>query len=79
MAWFGPKGVATMTFSLFVLGENLADGDRIFNIAALVVLVSIVAHSATELPGVAWLERRSTSRPAPRPPGGPAPGRAPAS
>ena len=79
MAWFGPKGVATMTFSLFVLGEGLANGDRIFNIAALAVLVSIIAHSVTELPGIAWLERRSTSPAAPPPPGGPAPGRAPAS
>ena len=58
MAWFGPKGVATMTFSLFVLGEGIADGERIFNIAALAVLTSIVAHSLTEAPGVAWLERR---------------------
>jgi sodium/hydrogen antiporter len=79
MSWFGPKGVATMTFALFELGENIPDGERIFNIAALTVLISIVAHSATELPGVAWLERRTTSRPEPRPPAGPAPGQAPAS
>ena len=26
MAWFGPKGVATMTFSLLVLGEGVPDG-----------------------------------------------------
>jgi NhaP-type Na+/H+ and K+/H+ antiporter len=31
MAWFGPKGVATMTFSLLVLGEAIPDGERIFN------------------------------------------------
>ena len=79
MAWFGPKGVATMTFALFVLGEGIANGERIFNIAALAVLTSIIAHSLTELPGVAWLERRTTSPPAPPPPAGPAPGRAPAS
>jgi NhaP-type Na+/H+ or K+/H+ antiporter len=79
MAWFGPRGVATMTFALFVLAEGVPQGDRIFNIAALTVLVSIVAHSLTELPGVAWLERRSTSPPEPRPPTGPTPGQAPAS
>src|SRR5204863_225901 len=29
MAWFGPKGVATMTFSLLVLGSGVATGERI--------------------------------------------------
>src|SRR4051794_24093721 len=28
MAWFGPKGVATMTFSLLVLGSAVPDGER---------------------------------------------------
>jgi NhaP-type Na+/H+ or K+/H+ antiporter len=51
MAWFGPKGVATMTFSLLVLGEGIADGRRIFNIAALAVVTSILAHGLTDTPG----------------------------
>jgi sodium/hydrogen antiporter len=79
MAWFGPRGVATMTFALFELAEGIPEGERIFNIAALTVLVSIVAHSLTELPGIDWLERRTTSRREPRPPAGPTPSRAPAS
>lgn len=58
MAWFGPKGVATMTFSLIVLGDRLAAGERIFNLAALVVFVSIVAHSSTDRAGVAWIARQ---------------------
>ena len=44
MSWFGPKGVATMTFSLLVLGQAVEDGGRIFNIAALTVFLSIVLH-----------------------------------
>jgi NhaP-type Na+/H+ or K+/H+ antiporter len=59
MAWFGPKGVATMTFSLLVLGENIANGDRIFGIAALAVFVSILVHGLTDHPGVEWIARRS--------------------
>ena len=51
MGWFGPKGVATMTFSLLVLGEGIAAGERIFNIAALAVFVSILAHGLTDTPG----------------------------
>jgi len=59
MAWFGPKGVATMTFSLLVAGEGITDGSRIFNLAALVVLTSIVAHGLTDTPGANWIAQRS--------------------
>lgn len=59
MAWFGPKGVATMTFSLVVLAEGIPDGSRIFNLAALVVLCSIVLHGLTDTPGAEWIARHS--------------------
>ena len=70
MAWFGPKGVATMTFSLFVLGEGIPDGERIFNLAALCVFASVLAHGLTDTPGSEWLIRRE-ARPAPGRPGTP--------
>jgi NhaP-type Na+/H+ or K+/H+ antiporter len=59
MAWFGPKGVATMTFALIVLGMGLAEGERIFNLAALAVFTSIIAHGLTDTPGSEWLARRA--------------------
>jgi NhaP-type Na+/H+ or K+/H+ antiporter len=65
MAWFGPKGVATMTFSLLVLSEGIVQGERIFNLAALVVLCSIVLHGVTDTPGAEWLARRRSSGEAP--------------
>ena len=52
MAWFGPKGVATMTFSLLVLGEGVPGAERIFNLAALCVFASIIAHGLTDTPGI---------------------------
>ena len=58
MAWFGPKGVATMTFSLFVLGEGIPDGERIFNLAALCVFTSVLVHGLSDTPGSEWLIRR---------------------
>jgi sodium/hydrogen antiporter len=70
IAWFGPKGVATMTFSLLVLSEPVAQDERIFNIAALVVFCSILAHGLTDRPGSEWIARRSATRearPAPAP------------
>jgi NhaP-type Na+/H+ or K+/H+ antiporter len=59
MAWFGPKGVATMTFSLLVLNDHIAAGVQIFNLAALVVLCSIIAHGVTDTPGAEWIARRA--------------------
>jgi sodium/hydrogen antiporter len=59
MAWFGPKGVATMTFSLLVLASGIPGAERIFDIAALVVLCSIVAHGLTDTPGSEWMARHA--------------------
>ncbi len=59
MAWFGPKGVATMTFSLLVLGSGVPGAERMFDIAALVVLCSIVAHGLTDTPGSEWMARQA--------------------
>jgi sodium/hydrogen antiporter len=60
MAWFGPKGVATMTFSLLVLGLGIEKGEQIFNLAALTVFCSIIAHGLTDTPGSEWIARRAT-------------------
>jgi NhaP-type Na+/H+ or K+/H+ antiporter len=59
MAWFGPKGVATMTFSLLVLADQIPENERIFNIAALCVFASILAHGLTDTPGADWIARRA--------------------
>jgi NhaP-type Na+/H+ or K+/H+ antiporter len=64
MAWFGPKGVATMTFSLLVLADAIPAGERIFAIAALCVFVSILAHGLTDTHGAEWIARRA-EQPAP--------------
>jgi sodium/hydrogen antiporter len=60
MAWFGPKGVATMTFALLVLGRDVSAGTRIFNIAALAVFASIIVHGLTDTPGIRWIARHAT-------------------
>jgi sodium/hydrogen antiporter len=62
MSWFGPKGVATMTFSLLILSQPIPDNERIFDLAALVVVCSIVAHGLTDTPGTEWFARRSAKR-----------------
>jgi sodium/hydrogen antiporter len=59
MAWFGPRGVATMAFGLLVLGKHVPGGERVFQIAALTVLLSVIAHGLTDTPGVEWIAARS--------------------
>jgi NhaP-type Na+/H+ or K+/H+ antiporter len=59
MAWFGPKGVATMTFSLLVLSDpRVLSRVEVFNLAAFVVFVSVIVHGLTDTPGVDWIARR---------------------
>jgi NhaP-type Na+/H+ or K+/H+ antiporter len=62
MSWFGPKGVATMTFSVLVLSEGIAAGSTIFNLAALTVFCSIIAHGATDTGGAEWLARHEEAK-----------------
>lgn len=79
MGWFGPKGVATMTFALIVLDANIVSGPRIFDLVALVVFCSIILHGASDTPGANWIARHAErterggaeSAAASRGPGGP--------
>jgi sodium/hydrogen antiporter len=75
MAWFGPKGVATMTFSLLVLADRIPAGERIFNLAALCVFISIIVHGLTDTPGAEWIARRTERGDAARREARPAPAR----
>ncbi len=58
IAWFGPKGVASVLFGLFVLNSEVGERGLIFEIAAFVVLASIFAHGLTDTLGTNWLQRR---------------------
>jgi NhaP-type Na+/H+ or K+/H+ antiporter len=62
MSWFGPKGVATMAFALFVLGSAADEAESVFNIAALAVLVSIVVHGVTDNAGSHWIARKEVTQ-----------------
>jgi sodium/hydrogen antiporter len=59
MAWFGPKGVATIAFALLVLAAEVRDAARIYHYAALAVFCSIIAHGLTDTAGADWMARRS--------------------
>jgi NhaP-type Na+/H+ or K+/H+ antiporter len=57
IAWFGPKGVASMLFALFVLESQAPDRSLVFDVAAFVILASIAAHGLTDTLGARWIER----------------------
>ena len=60
IAWFGPKGVASMLFALLVLGSTAPDRSLVFDVASFVILASILAHGLTDTVGARWIERRLT-------------------
>jgi NhaP-type Na+/H+ or K+/H+ antiporter len=59
MAWFGPKGVASMLFALFVLKSGVGNGELIFDVAAIAIITSIVVHGLTDTVGARWMARRT--------------------
>lgn len=59
MGWFGPKGIATMTFALLVLDQDVPHAQRIFDLAALFVFCSIIVHGLSDTPGANWIARRA--------------------
>ncbi len=61
MAWFGPKGVASMLFALYVLDSEVGHENVIFDVAAFTILASILAHGLTDTLGARWIERRMRS------------------
>lgn len=58
IAWFGPKGVASMLFALLVLNSTDTNRSLVFDVASFTVLASILAHGLTDTVGASWLERR---------------------
>ena len=47
--WFGPKGFASVVYGLLVLESGIDDAQRIFHLVGLVIVISIIAHSSTDV------------------------------
>ena len=59
VAWFGPRGLATVVFALLAYGElRAADANFVLAVITCVVLMSVVAHGATAVAGARWFARR---------------------
>jgi NhaP-type Na+/H+ or K+/H+ antiporter len=69
-AWFGPKGFASVVYGLLAVQSGIATAQTVFELVALVIALSIVAHSMTRRAGVESLRRRRARRTARRRPHG---------
>ncbi|MFC0626261.1 cation:proton antiporter [Kribbella deserti] len=47
--WFGPKGFASVVYGLLVLEAGIPGADEVFHLVALTIVLSIVAHSSTDI------------------------------
>ncbi|HEU4423368.1 MAG TPA: cation:proton antiporter [Pilimelia sp.] len=47
--WFGPKGFASVVYGLIVLASGIPAAEEIFHLVALTIVLSIVAHSSTDV------------------------------
>jgi NhaP-type Na+/H+ or K+/H+ antiporter len=67
VGWFGPRGLASILFGLFILEEaEMGVNDEIFLIVTWTVLISVFAHGLTAVPLAArygsWFERHHAER-----------------
>jgi NhaP-type Na+/H+ or K+/H+ antiporter len=73
--WFGPKGFASVVYGLLVLEAAIPGADEVFHLVALTIVLSILAHSSTDIivartferAGGGWREalRAAAGRPPP--------------
>lgn len=58
LGWFGPRGLASILFVLVVLGDvQLGHPSVVFNVVITTVLLSILLHGLTAVPGAQWYGR----------------------
>ncbi|MEZ5239190.1 MAG: hypothetical protein R2716_09675 [Microthrixaceae bacterium] len=72
-AWFGPKGFASVVYGLLIVRIGTAAGDEIFHLIAIVVVMSILVHSSSDVPVAHWFERAQGPVAHPGHPEGPGP------
>jgi NhaP-type Na+/H+ or K+/H+ antiporter len=48
VAWFGPKGFASIVYGVIVVRTDEPMTDTVFAITAVTVLISLVAHSGSD-------------------------------
>ena len=58
IGWFGPRGLATIVFTVIVLNEHLPGGNIIATTAVCTIMLSIIVHGLSANPLIAGLAAR---------------------
>jgi sodium/hydrogen antiporter len=61
VAWFGPKGFASVVYGLLVLNAAIPASAQVFNLVAITIVLSILLHSSSDILIARWFdEERET-------------------
>ncbi len=60
--WFGPRGFASVVFTLLVLQSQIPRQQEVTRLAGLVVIASIIAHSSTDVIVARWFVHKPARR-----------------
>ena len=63
VAWFGPRGLATLVFGVIVFNEKLPGNDTIVTVAGGTVLLSVIVHGISANPLVKAMAEPSSKTP----------------
>ena len=61
-AWFGPKGFASVIYGLMLLNSSVPRRGMLFQLIALVIVLSIALHSSTDVPVAKYFARAGSRR-----------------
>ena len=56
--WFGPRGFASVVYGLLVLQSGVALASLLFHLIAVVIILSIILHSSTDVSFAHWFKER---------------------
>ncbi|GAA3427944.1 cation:proton antiporter [Streptosporangium nondiastaticum] len=56
VAWFGPKGFASVVYGLIVLSSGIAAAGQEFQLIAVTIVASILLHSSTDIVVARWFD-----------------------
>lgn len=56
VAWFGPKGFASVVYGLIVLSSGISTAEKVFQLVAVTIVLSILLHSSTDIVVARWFD-----------------------
>lgn len=58
IAWFGPRGLASLLLTIIAIASGIPDSEEVFGIVSVVVVVSTLVHGISATPLLSWYARR---------------------